>query len=380
MKGEVPIRDHPEVAQCILKVADDICAVTEGRSRWDTAASLIWGVLVPTAWGGTHDGRGVLLPPQQFIYSRIASLLSCPLGVEIEIPVLEMGLRDQFEFGGIRFSRLAPESLKDDPVASWVYGVFDGRLTSMATLLVRGDESTVFQDVLIRVDEVLRVLSGMCWTILSVTPLLERWPFGARGEPVLPSAVGGGLDPGLPPFRQAGGSHFSGSFGRLHSTGPMPVFPEDVDRIWGEACVARLSRVYSRPDGATATELRLLTCLRWLGESLKPDIPAARTVKLAAALEGLVGRPTKGSRGDSAGVRKRLAKLATPDPQRQREIARLLEDLYSRRDDVMHRGELGVRAPHLSCGKALFDACLTVSAHLDCCSTLESLSKHCGLS
>ena len=122
----------------------------------------------------------------------------------------------------------------------------------------------------------------------------------------------------------------------LHAPGHPPfTVPRDLVEDWSPERYQQLERI-AREGPATEIEAAVLSGLRWLGAASESDIPEMKLVKVATALESVVGDRRRGA--ITATLAERSAFLVGKTPSERKETHELVIELYKRRSEVLHRG------------------------------------------
>ena len=84
-----------------------------------------------------------------------------------------------------------------------------------------------------------------------------------------------------------------------------------------------------------------MAALQWLGAATEPDTMAMKIVKVATALETLVGDPSQDPRRTSGSITATLAERAAflvgSDAKQRHDVHRRVADLYDLRSRALHR-------------------------------------------
>lgn len=288
---------------------------------------------------------------------------------ELEIPVMHLDVRKgPFGFGDVRFVDLRPQSLKDDIVAGWAYELFDGRITCSAQVLAPGDATRRLDYTEERVQEALRILMG------------ALWPLFSQRDQLLPVIVGHHPQPSATPFRQVGAQQFQESRGSFHAPGHWVRLPDHLREHWGqdglEALLALAAGGFKGSDMAE----RVASGLGWLGEAVKPDILEARMVKVATALEALIGGEPKQEqfvtgRGITATLAERAAFLMEETAGKRLKVHKTVSDYYGRRSEVLHRRGTVTVEEVAAFGTLTWKVARSIVARLEKLPNLDALTK-----
>jgi len=294
-------------------------------SEADTERALMIGVVVPAVVDPIAEAE-----LRQKCLEVIQTLERLEVYTELEVPVMHLVAREgPFRFGEVRFVDLLPESLADDLIAGWAYKLFNGRITCVAQVRAPGDSTRRSDYVEERVEEALRILMGALW------PLFVR-PYQA-----VPAVVGHHPQPGATPFRQVDSQRFQESRGSLHAPGHSVQLPRHLEEYWGKDGLHALLSLAGNSFRGSAMAQRLAPGLGWLGEAVKPDTVAARMVKVATALEALIGGDPREERyltgrGITATLAERAAFLIGESAEDRLAVHKDVSHYYAKRSEVLH--------------------------------------------
>ncbi len=151
----------------------------------------------------------------------------------------------------------------------------------------------------------------------------------------IPSVVGTGPDASPTPYRVVEEGWYTTRIAPAH---PSARFPDALEECWGDD-YQRLAQIVTAPT--SKMEERILSALRWLGEATSQDNVAMRYVRVATALEALVGDDDRSNRtathaGITATLSERSAFLAGGNYAERRAIHDAVRDHYDKRSDVVH--------------------------------------------
>jgi len=192
------------------------------------------------------------------------------------------------------------------------------------------------------VNEILRIIAGASWPRMA---RLGTWPltFDVRAD--VAAMVGTGYDPTFQLYRTHERQLFDSYMMKNWGMQPLKL-PDALTDLWGDAGVSMLSSTVEEPSTAFELRQRLIACLYWLGEALRPDSDSARLVRVVTASEALLGRDssTGRSRNQEHVIRLLPALLQPSERQERSRIVSVVADAFAGRNEVLHHGRL-VRAP-----------------------------------
>lgn len=333
-------------------------------SELETQRALMIGVVVPAIIDPIAETE-----LRKKCLQAIQRLETLDVYTELEVPVMHLVVREgPFRFGDVCFVDLLPESLANDLIARWAYELFDGRITCLAQVRAPGDSTKRSNYTEERVEEALRTLVGALWPLL------------VRSHYLVPVVVGHHPQPSATPFRQVGSQRFEESRGSLHAPGHSVQLPRHLEEHWGKDGLEALLGLAGTNFAGSKMAQRLAPGLGWLGEAAKPDTIAARMVKVATALEALIGGdpPREGhltGRGITATLAERAAFLVGQNPEDRDRVHRDVCDYYDKRSDVLHRRGEVTTEEVADFGTLTWRVARSIVARLDELPDLEALAK-----
>jgi len=245
----------------------------------------------------------------------------------VDVPIVNLQLKgDPVELGNVTFVTIQQEGVakwRDRPLL-WPAAEHDIQVA--ARVRAPGDLQRYTSYARSQVNQVLNVLRALCgrfgrrsetWQIgiLGITVSTAAIPMLINGrEPVSLLSTPSGLGPGL-----------------LELTKELSKLEE---RTW------RSISGIMRKGQRSPMESKLLNGVQWLGESTKPDRNNAKFVKIAFALEAMIGGEPKDEhlqvRGITAMLAERAAFVLGKDQKERLNIDEKVRDYYGKRSGIVH--------------------------------------------
>ena len=348
---------HPHIERRIRQVANIVVALNPEMLSQDHVTSLIhWPILVNLIDGRLYDSRETEVEPRDFIHQNLQPLTIYSATTDIEVPVLHcLSLRgESFTWGPVTFKGVNPWSdLGDYEDLKLLIEHYDGRLNGMASVSCPGDPSRAWAYLNDAIAAAHRELVG------------AAWPRHGGSGFVPPSVLGMGPDASFTPLFE-GGRHRALSFRTASGHAPFRV-PRDLEEEWGEVDFSRLTDIAKRDSRQrTEVENNTLSALRWLGAATEPDIPSMKVVKVATALESLLGDPgpdaNVSSRGVTATLAERCAFLVGTTAAEKQQVHDQVVHLYDLRSRVLHQNATIDPDEFANHGLTVWTACRKLTA------------------
>ena len=325
--GNIGFSLFPRIDQRVDGCARDIVARNPGMLSHEMVSSTLRYIVLAGLLGGYlpdvfREGDD----PDEFVRVQVKQFCDFSKTTDVEVPVLHLPLArgQELLWSGVTFRGLNPwGDLKGYKGFERLIDVVDGRFNGMATLAAPGDSMRVWRFVDETVGAALREIVGAAWL-----------RHGGSGF-TAPSVAGHGRDPGFAPMLVQGAREAT-SF--LNAPGhPAFKVPADLIDDWDPEKYRELERIaQEEPSRRSEIEAAILSGLRWLGAASESDIPEMKLVKVATALESVVGERGRG--GITATLAERSAFLVGKTPSEREETHELVIELYKKRSEVLHRG------------------------------------------
>lgn len=264
---------------------------------------------------------------------------------EIDIPVINLELaRDKFEFANVHLTKITNRDREVTNHNLWwesiqsKYGksIAEFSCVSYARIICQTDMDTSLeaaQDYLNQVLLIIRAI-GFPWETkyqIQIGSFGEFDYYEARPHRLNKASANYKLEP-----------NNSFVFYPTHGTRPYNLETELLNAI-KQSTLATVIASYAHEISGKSTDMekKLLSGLRWIGEATKPDTTNSRYVKLAIAMEILLGGEKAGSefitfKGLSAMYEERAAHLMGNEIKGKLEIASKVRSYYKARSDVVH--------------------------------------------
>ncbi len=347
----------PEIEQRIEEVAYRISALNPTMtSQWAVANGVRWGVLsrIIRNWPHDIDIRGKQVSPQQLARDYIEEQRTYSKWTTIEVPILHLPITqgEEFVWGQVTYMGTGPwGDLTDFEGLETLIDYFDGRLNGLASVKCPGDTERARQYLNEQVETGLREIVDASW----------KRHEGTGYTP--PSIVGRGFDPSETPLFE-GGSRKPFSY-RIAAGHPQFVYPRDTAADWGPDQFDELQRIAASPqDDRNEMEAALMKALSWLGAAGEPDIPAMRIVKIATALETLLGDsgqdPMLSTRSITATLAERCSFLVGKSNNQRHKIHKQVAALYGKRSAALHRDRGMEQREIAGFGSLVWQACRSI--------------------
>lgn len=325
----------PAIEAQIRAVGRQIVALNpEMLSGGDVARGLHFPLLTDLLAGRLwerYDQEYEPLTPRTLVERHIERQVQYRAWANIEVPVLHLPVArgDEVLWGSVTFKGVNPwGDLGDREGLEVLIQQFNGRLNGLASVRCPGDPGHMWAHLNSTIATALRQIVG------------AAWPRHRGSGFTPPSIVGRGWDPSFTPLFTDG--NLRANSYRLAKGHPRFNYPGDVLAEWGARDFEGLrSLSVSDPSDRTDMEDSVMSALAWLGAASEPDVIAMRVVKLATALESLIGDQSPDPRLTSGGITATLAErcafLVGDDSARRRDVHRQVVGLYGKRSGVLHR-------------------------------------------
>lgn len=259
--------------------------------------------------------------------NRLNGLIQFEAWQDVLIPIVNLHLYgDPVELGNVTFV-----TVKDEELAKLRDRLLLGPPTEhdiqiFARVRSPGDLETSLSYARSQVDEVLNVMRAFCSPFGRRS---ETWQVGMLGSTVLPRPI---------PMRIA-----NRQFAALSSTpsglGPgLLELTKELSKLEGRTWQS-ISGIMQKGQ-RSPMESKLLNGIQWLGESTKHDRNDAKFVKIAFALEAMIGGAPKDEylqvRGITAMLAERAAFIGGRERDERLKIDSMIRDYYGKRSDIVH--------------------------------------------
>jgi hypothetical protein len=285
-----------------------------------------------------------------FVEHSIRDLLEYKAHREVDVPVIYLGPgTSPLRFGLITFYRFTTEDRATqwwDSIKSLVGEKDENYVDSYARVIGLGDHQTALDNADKLVDEMLTIMRAVGFPI-TTKPQLQ---FGVVNDhppsQVRPYRIGQPIE----------NRRLEGPVSLSWRVGPG-VFVYDIQRdLLSKIDSITLQKLQELIESdflepRTETKKKFFLGIRWLGEATKPDTIEGRFVKLAFALEALVGgepkQETLSARGLTATLAERSAFLVGKTPDERQEIHKEIYTYYGIRSGIVHGGAKQVSDEHI---------------------------------
>ena len=348
--GQFYLSRYPDAVTRLAPVVDSLVAASPSLlSREGVGRSVVYDIVVPIVTGsyfarfeadGTFANDLVEAGLEARIEKELESIAFADWGASwMETLCVGLWTTVGFEFGGARFVPIGDEI---DQLAPALPERVRMEARTRVSLQCPGDSERRPRYLQERVNEVLRILAGASWPRMV---RLGTWPLTFDFVADVPATVGTGYDPTVQLYRTHERQSFDSYMMKNWGMRSLKL-PDALTDLWGEAGVSVLSSTVEQPSKAVELHQRLIACLYWLGEALRPDSDSARLVRVVTASEALLGKESIGGRSRNLGQALRLMPplLGPLDRSRRSEVASVITRAFRGRNEVLHHGRL-VRAP-----------------------------------